>query len=292
MRKTRGFWIVLFLAPALILFCSVYLVPLITVIASSFTRWNGGLDNMKFIGIENYRQVLSDAGFHKAFTNTLKWALFAAFVHVPFGVLVAMILAKKIRLWRFTRAVFMLPNLVAPTAMAILFTFLYKPDMGILNNIIQAIGFKDFNVNFLFDDRTAFMSVTFIWLLYAAVITLITMAELLSIPDSLHESARIDGANTWQIDWYINVPLLLKIIGTGMIIAITAVFKKFDIVYLTTNGGPGNETMTMSVMMVNSIINTMRFGYANTIATMLMAMGLTAMLLCQRVFRLGQSAFE
>jgi raffinose/stachyose/melibiose transport system permease protein len=185
----------------------------------------------------------------------------------------------------------MLPNIISPTAMAILFVFVYKPDIGILNSILQNFS-PGFSVNWLFDDRTAFLSVTMVWLFYAAVITLITLSELIAIPNDLRESALIDGATDLQIDLYIHLPLIRKIIGTGVIIAVTAVFKKFDIIYLTTNGGPGNATMTMSVMMVNNIVMSNRYGYANAIGTLLLAMGIGSMLLATSAFKLGQSSYH
>ena len=220
------------------------------------------------------------------------WALCAIFIHVPFGVLVALILNKKLKGWRFTRATFMLPNVIAPSAMALLFVFFFKPDEGILNSLIRLLGVQGFNHNWMYSTDTALFSVTMIWLFYAAVITLITLAELLSIPEEMTDAALIDGANTWQIDWYLHLPLLRKIIGTGMIIAVTAVFKKFDIIYLTTNGGPSNATMTLAVMMVNAIQNTMSYGYANAIGASLMVLGIIVMQICNKLFRMDSSAYN
>jgi raffinose/stachyose/melibiose transport system permease protein len=283
-------WIIIFLAPSVLLFTAIYLVPLLTVVVSSFTRWNG-FTKMKVIGLANYLELFGDPSFIKSITNTLIWALAALSIHVPFGVIVALVLNRRQRGWRFTRAVFMLPNIISPTAMAILFVFVYKPDIGILNSILQNFS-PGFSVNWLFDDRTAFLSVTMVWLFYAAVITLITLSELIAIPNDLRESALIDGATDLQIDLYIHLPLIRKIIGTGVIIAVTAVFKKFDIIYLTTNGGPGNATMTMSVMMVNNIVMSNRYGYANAIGTLLLAMGIGSMLLATSAFKLGQSSYH
>ena len=291
MQKRYLKWIWIFLTPALAMYFCIYLYPLISVFVTSFTDRNG-FTMPKFSGLRNYSQLFKDANFQQSLKNTLKWAGYAIFIHVPFGVLVALVLAKKMRGWRFTRAAFMLPNVIAPSAMALLFTFIYKPDEGILNSLIRLIGFSDFRHNWLYSIDTAFTSVTMIWLFFAAVITLITLAELLSVPAELNEAARIDGANTWQIDWYVHLPLLSKIIGTGMVIAVTAVFKKFDIVYMTTNGGPGNATMTLSVMMVNAISNTMSYGYANAIGVILIVLGIATMKICSAVFKMNKSAYE
>jgi raffinose/stachyose/melibiose transport system permease protein len=244
---------------------------------------------MKFIGLQNYITMFQDEDFLNALLNTLKWALFAAFVHVPFGVLVALIIARRRPGWRFTRAAFMIPNIISRASLSILFLFVFKPEVGILNSLIQMLGFKDFSINWLYDPRTAFLSITNIWLWYAAVITLITLAELSSISPSLYEAARIDGASDLQIDWHINLPLLHRIIGTGVVIAVTAVFKEFEVVYMTTKGGPGNLTMNIAVMMVSKIVYTNQYGYANALGIFLLIMGVAVMLLSSNVFKMGRA---
>jgi raffinose/stachyose/melibiose transport system permease protein len=288
-KTTKMLWVAVFLLPALTIFGLLYMAPLITALISSFSRWNG-FGPMKFHGLYNYIEIFKDPDFHNALLNTLKWALFAAFVHVPFGVLVALILARKPKGWRFVRASFMLPNIISRAALAILFLFIFKPQVGILNSLLRAVGFHDFSMNWLYDPRTAFLSVTSIWLWYAAVITLITMAELTAISPSVHESAIIDGATNVQIDWYINLPMLRRIIGTGVIIAVAAVFRMFDVIYMTTNGGPGNATVNIAVMMVRSIVHTNRYGYANALGIILLLMGMGVMLTSTRVFRMGKSS--
>lgn len=291
MRKRNTKWIVLFLVPSLLMYCSFFLYPTISVFVTSFCKWDG-YTAPKFIGFDNYVKLAKSPAFQQSLKNLIIWALCAIVIHVPFGVLVALILGKKLKGWRFTRAVFMLPNVIAPSAMALMFVFFFKPDEGILNSLIRLFGVQGYNRNWLYSPDTALFSLTLIWLFYAAVITLITLAELFSISEEMIESARIDGASTWQIDWYIHLPLIRKTIGTGMIIAVTAVFHKFDIIYITTNGGPGNATMTLSVMMVNAISNTMSYGYANAIGVALILLGVIVMQTCNRLFKMDRSAYE
>ncbi len=288
-KTTKMIWVAIFLFPALAMFGLLYMAPLVTAFVSSFSRWNG-FSPMKFNGFDNYIEIFKDSDFHNALLNSLKWALFAAFVHVPFGVLVALILARRPKGWRFVRATFMVPNIISRAALAILFLFIFKPQAGILNSLIGAVGFRDFSMNWLYNPQTAFLSVTAIWLWYAAVITLITMAELTAISPSIYESAIIDGATNFQIDRHINIPMLRRIIGTGIIIAVTSVFKMFDVIYMTTNGGSGNKTVNIAVMMVRSIVHTSRFGYANALGIILLIMGMGIMLVSTRLFRMGKSS--
>ena len=287
----RNLMIALFLTPTLLIFILIYLWPLILSIISSFTRWNG-FEPMKFVGFQNYIDLFQDKNFLAALWNTLKWALCAAFIHVPFGVLVALILSKKLKGWRFVRSAFMVPNIISQSGMAILFMFIFKPDAGILNSIIRIFAGKSFNINWLYDPKYAFVSLTQFWLWFAAVITLITLAELLSVPSELYEAATIDGANVFQIDFRINIPLLKNIIGTGIIIAVTSVFKMFDIIYMTTNGGPGNATINLAVMSVNAIVTQNKYGYANAIGIFLLLMGVSVMGFTIKSFKMNESVMN
>ena len=238
MRQKNKVWIIIFLVPTLVMFALVYLGPLVLAFVSSFTKWDG-MQSMRFIGLDNYVNIFGDSLFHASLWHTLFWALLAIAVHVPFGVLVALVLKRKRKGWRFTRSVFMLPNIISRSALALMFVFIYKPDVGILNMFLKSIGLERFTRNWLVDSKTAFLSVTNIWVWYAAVITLIVLAELSSISPEIEDAARIDGATARQVDWYIYLPLLRRAIGTGAIVAVTSVFKEFESIYMTTNGGQG-----------------------------------------------------
>ena len=276
------------MAPTLVMFALVYLGPMILALVSSFTKWDG-MQSMRFIGLENYVKIFRDSVFHASLWHTLFWAFLAVAVHVPFGVLVALVLKRKRRGWRFTRSVFMLPNIISRSALALMFVFIYKPDMGILNMLLKSVGLEHLTRNWLVYSQTAFLSVTNIWLWYAAVITLIVLAELSSISSEIEDAARIDGATAKQVDWYIYLPLLRRAIGTGAIVAVTSVFKEFESIYMTTNGGPGDSSMTISVMMVNKIIQSNQYGYANTLGILLLVLGIVVMLLCNKLFRMDSA---
>lgn len=183
----------------------------------------------------------------------------------------------------------MLPNIISRSALALMFVFIYKPDVGILNMLLKNVGLERFTRNWLVDSNTALLSVTNIWLWYAAVITLIVLAELSSISSEIEEAARIDGATARQVDWYIHLPLLRRAVGTGAIVAVTSVFKEFESIYMTTNGGPGDSSMTISVMMVNKIIQSNQYGYANTLGILLLVLGIIVMLFCNKLFRMDSA---
>lgn len=288
MKQKNKIWIAAFLIPTLVMFMLVYLGPMVLALVSSFTKWDG-MQSMRFIGLDNYVKIFQDPVFHASLWHTLFWAFLAVAVHVPFGVLVALVLKRKRKGWRFTRSVFMLPNIISRSALALMFVFIYKPDVGILNMLLKNVGLERFTRNWLVDSNTALLSVTNIWLWYAAVITLIVLSELSSISSEIEEAARIDGATARQVDWYIYLPLLRRAVGTGAIVAVTSVFKEFESIYMTTNGGPGDSSMTISVMMVNKIIQSNQYGYANTLGILLLVLGIIVMLFCNKLFRMDSA---
>lgn len=288
MKQKNKIWIAVFLIPTLVMFMLVYLGPMVLALVSSFTKWDG-MQSMRFIGLDNYVKIFRDPVFHASLWHTLFWAFLAVAVHVPFGVLVALVLKRKRKGWRFTRSVFMLPNIISRSALALMFVFIYKPDVGILNMLLKNVGLERFTRNWLVDSNTALLSVTNIWLWYAAVITLIVLSELSSISSEIEEAARIDGATARQVDWYIHLPLLRRAVGTGAIVAVTSVFKEFESIYMTTNGGPGDSSMTISVMMVNKIIQSNQYGYANTLGILLLVLGIIVMLFCNKLFRMDSA---
>lgn len=285
-KNLERMYIFIFIAPAVAMFLFMYIWPMILAIVSSFTRWNG-FTEMKFIGFENYIELFNDRNFGQAMLNTLWWSLLGTFVHVPWGVWLALILSRKPRGWRFVRSVYMLPNIISGAGMALLFIFIYKPKSGALNSIFHALGLN-IDRNWLLEPDTAFWAVTNMWLWFAAVITLITLAELLSISPEIYEAARIDGANDFQIDWLINLPLVKRIIGTGIIITVISAFKTFDIIYMTTNGGPGNKTLNLAVMMVNGVVRQNRYGYSNAVGMVLLVLGVVVMSINSLVFSMNK----
>ena len=283
MTRSRP-WIAAFVIPTLVLFALIYAIPIVVVITTSFTEWNG-FSAPQFTGLENYLRLLGDEQFLLAVRNSILWGLIAAFIHVPFGVWVALVLFRRPIGWRFVRAVSLLPNLIIPAALALIYIFVFNPGIGIANELIRALGFSDFRANWFFEPATAFIAVTAVWVFYAGVIILITMAELAAIPPELRESALIDGATEAQVDRHIHLPLLRNIIGVGIIIAVTEMFKMFDYVFLTTGGGPNNETMSLGLLIYNQATIRFNSGYSNTIGVVLLIMGLLTFVLVSRAFR-------
>lgn len=288
MYKNKGF-IPLFILPTLLLFCVVYAASLLILVGSSFTDWSIGT-KVSFVGLSNYIKIITDdADFRRSLINTIIWIILQSTIHVAIGVTFALVLAKKEFYWKFARTSFMVPNIISGAAMGMLFLCILNPEFGAVNSFIKLIGFKDFSQNWFMDYTTAFFTVTMTWLPFAAVITLLVLAEIASMPESIFESARIDGANELEVNLHIIIPMLRNIIGTCVIIAGTSMVQKLDIIMMTTGGGPGNTTMNLPVYIYKAALMDNNFGYANTLGVILVALGIVFVLVAQKVFKLGNS---
>ena len=178
-------WIIVFLTPATLIFLFVYAIPIAILFSTSFTEWSIGLAP-RFIGIKNYIDLVTkDSDFIKASINTGLWILLQSTIHVALGVLCALILARKKFYWKFTRTVYMLPNIVSRAALGMMFLMFFNPTFGAVNSFIRLIGDKNFGHNWFLSSNTAFFTVTLIWLPFAAHITILVLAEMSSIPASI-----------------------------------------------------------------------------------------------------------
>ena len=288
MVKNRGY-ITLFLLPTVILFLLVYAVSLVILFGTSFTEWIVGTKPV-FIGLGNYIKMFTDdSDFRQSLINTVIWIFLQSTVHVIIGVLFAIILNMKEFYWKFARTVYMIPNIISGAAVGMLFLCILNPDFGAINSVVRLFGSRDFSQNWFMDYATSFFSVTMTWLPYAAVVTILVLAEIAAIPESFFESARIDGASGFKINLYIVIPLLRNIIGTCAILAGASMLQKLDIIMITTGGGPGNTTLNLPMYIYRTAFMDNDFGYSNSIGVFLIVLGIVMVMLYRNLFKLGSS---
>ena len=275
--------IYLSLLPALIIFSVFMVLPILMLITTSFTRWR--TSGMTFAGVSNYVRLFNDPAFWKAMTNTGIWIGAAALIHVPLAVLVAMILSRKMRGWKLFRTLFFLPNIVSYASLAIVFGAAYNPRYGIINNALDALGFR--RQDFLFQTDTALAALILTWLFMVGLYMIIVMAEIVAIPESLYEAAAIDGATRTQQDFFITLPLLRNVVGTCVILAVTGSLIYFEGILLLTNGGPRNATLNLP-MFAYQKYQLFEWGYANTIGVVIFVIGLISIATIWKVFNVGR----
>ena len=286
--KTKKMWIPIFLAPTLILFLLIYAIPLFMVFFTSLFDYRLYPNRFEFSGLQNYINLFSDQRFLDGLVNTIVWIVMQCTLHVGLGVLLALILYKKPFGWKFVRVSYMIPNIVSNAAIAMIFLNIFNPQFGVLNSILKSIGLENLTRNWLFENETAFMSVSLIWIMFAGYTTTLVLAEALSLDESVLEAAKIDGASNFQTDIFVVLPLIKKMIGTTMIMAASYMLQMFDLVYITTKGGPGNTTTSLPLLLYSVTTSENNYGYANTIGVVIIVIGLISMTVINKIFKMNK----
>lgn len=286
--RKHHFFIYLFMLPSLVIFAAFYLIPIITVITSSFTKWDG-FNERVFNGLDNYIRLFQATSFQAGLKNLLLWALLAAVIHVGFGVIVAFVLYKQPRGWKFTRSVFMIPNVVSVAAWAMIMRFGFDDKMGIINRAVCLFN-PDFSANWIVTSPYAFWLITFTWLFFAVIVTLVVLGDLYAIPEELHEAAKIDGASPLKTIFRLDLPLCRISIGTSVILSMTARIGTYEIIKLTTNGGPGQDTYSLAMLMVSKIQD-YDAGYANAVGTVMIVIGVVMLVVINKLFKMNESVY-
>ena len=285
-ERSNDKWIYLFLLPSCLIFAVFYAVPIVTVFYTSLCRWDG-FNAPVFIGFANYVKMFRSETFLLALRNLALWSVIAITLHVGFGVLVALVLYRHPPGWKLTRNVFMIPNVISAAAWALIYKFIFNNDIGILNNLIR-LFVPSFQVQWFYTSPYAFWAVTFTWLFYAVIVTLIVLNDLYAIPAEVNEAARIDGASSWQTTWHIHLPMCRNSIGTAVICSVTSRIAMYESIALTTAGGPGDDTMNLPIILVRSILD-MNYGYANANGVIMFIMGLITLWVVNRLFRMNET---
>ena len=279
--------ILVFLFPALLLFCGVLIAPIGASAYYSFFDWNG-LGAKTFIGFSNYKELFtSDAiGFMKALRNSLLLAALSVFLQLPLALWLALTLGKKVKGERFFLSVFFMPVLISTVVIGQLWLKIYNPDYGILNVFLRSIGLEEWTRIWLGDKATALgaVFVPTLWQ-YVGYHMLLLYAGVKSVPHELREAAMLDGATDRQVNRYIVLPYIKPIIRISVIFAVTGSLKSFDLIYVLTNGGPLHATEVPSTLMINMLFLRNRYGMGSTIAVLLIILCFGFALLINAVFK-------
>lgn len=244
------------------------------------------LSEETFVGLDNYIRVFKDQFFQKAFVNNLKFVLFNYVAHMGIAILLANILFGKVKASRFYQAVFFLPSIICGTAIGLLWKFIYHPDFGMLNNLLDLIGMGEFTNNWLANKETVIpaLVVAIMWQFVGYHMT-IQLAAMRDIDSNILEAAQIDGANWWVRLTKIVLPLIKPILAVDSVMIITGALKIYDIVSVTTNGGPNHASDVMSLYIFKQAFTNRNFGYASALSMVLLAVCLLITVVVKRIFK-------
>lgn len=283
--KNKKIWIFLFTIPCMILFALVYAAPIITVFYTSLCDYTA-FNSPAFQGIKNFITIFSDSDFICSIRNTLLWVVLQSTIHVGVGLAMALVLRRKPKGWKFARTAYMIPNIIPTAATGVMFTLLLNPMFGIVKPIMDFLGIDYAMVPNLFgNSRYAFWTVTATWILYSGFNTIIFLAEMGAVSKEIYEAAAIDGATPWQADRYITLPLMRNVCGTCVTLASVAMVSQFDIIYMTTKGGPGTSTLNLPIYLYKAATLENNYGKANAVGIVQIIIGITLVILIKGLFR-------
>lgn len=283
--KNKKIWIFLFTIPCMILFALVYAAPIITVFYTSLCDYTA-FNSPAFQGIKNFITIFSDSDFICSIRNTLLWVVLQSTIHVGVGLAMALVLRRKPKGWKFARTAYMIPNIIPTAATGVMFTLLLNPMFGIVKPIMDFLGIDYAMVPNLFgNSRYAFWAVTATWIFYSGFNTIIFLAEMGAVSKEIYEAAAIDGATPWQADRYITLPLMRNVCGTCVTLASVAMVSQFDIIYMTTKGGPGTSTLNLPIYLYKAATLENNYGKANAVGVVQILIGITLVILIKGLFR-------
>lgn len=292
MVKKKGLWIAIFVIPCMALFCLIYAAPIVTVLYTSLCEYSVSTKPV-FSGLQNFKEIFSDQDFLISIKNTLVWVFLQSTFHVTLGLVMALVLRRKPKGWKFVRTAYMIPNIIPTAATGVMFTLLLNPSFGLVKSFYEFMGLDMSKVPNLFgNSKFAFWTVTSTWIFYSAFNTIIFLAEMGAIDASIYEAARVDGAKPWQLDRYITLPLMKNIFGTCVVLASVAMVSQFDIIYVTTRGGPGTSTLNLPIYLYKAATLENNYGKANAVGVVQIVIGLVLVMLIQAFFRMGKEKIK
>lgn len=278
--------IALFVAPAFLLFTLIIPIPLLTSVGLSFFDWDL-LSPARFVGGKNFIRLFTrDDIFIMAIKNTFVYLILSMLFQLPLAYFLAILLTRGKRFEKLVRNTVFMPAVLSGTAVALMFYFIYHPEVGILNTFLKALGQEDLIHLWLADKNTAMVcvcaSVAWQWVGYHMVIY---VTGITAIPVDILEAAKIDGAGSWKLITRIITPNMKPVLKVSLVLIITSSFKAFDSIFVMTGGGPSHATEVMASHMYTKAFLQLKYGYGCAIGLFLFVLCLIFSTVVQRILR-------
>ena len=266
----------MFMAPAVIIMAMALIYPLGYMIWGSFRAWDPSqtIGEAEFVGLKNYITLWNDPNFRESLGVTLRFAFFVVTFEMLIGVGLALLLDRNIRGMSVLRTLFILPMMIAPVVVGLMWRYMYHPTVGTFNRMLDSIGLE--GVDWLGEHALTSVIIADIWQ-WTPFIFILALAALQSLPRSALEAARIDGATAWQQIWFIKLPLMMPVlIVTGLLRLIDA-FKVLEVILVMTEGGPGLSTEILALRISRTATEFRELGVAAAMSNylLLLLLGLT-----------------
>ncbi len=272
--------------PGLLIMLFAIAIPLVISIILSFVKWEG-FGPLQYIGFNNYTRLMKDGLFWRSLFNVLLLIIVTIFVQNVFAFFVASFLTKlSTRNSQLLRTIYFIPATLSLVVVTKLWVNIFHPTYGMLNKIIQTFGFPDFQMPWLANPNTAIWAVIWImiWQGFGWAV-LFFYGGLMTVPKELEEAALVDGANKLQLQLHVVLPTILPVIQSIVMIDVISSLKQMEMVYLSTEGGPGGTTQFLANYLYLRAFKYGEYGYGNAISVLFVLIAVCLTFLIQRVFK-------
>ncbi len=257
----RQYWP--FIVPAGLVVFAVILFPWIFTLYMSVHDWHIG-GNRTFVGLHNYARMLTDERFLWASVRTLYFTALSVFFPVVFGVAAAVCFHRNFPGRGIARTIFIMPMMATPVAIALVWTMMFHPQLGVLNYLLTSMGLPP--SAWVYESSTVIPTLVMVetWQ-WTPLVMLIVLGGLASLPTDPYEAAVLDGASAWQIFWHVTLPLVWPFVMVAAVIRGIDALKAFDTIFVISNGGPGTSSETLNILLYLQAFSFYDMGYASAI---------------------------
>ncbi|MGQ0677385.1 MAG: carbohydrate ABC transporter permease [Rhodospirillales bacterium] len=266
--RVRVYW--LFTAPAVVVVTSVIAFPWLFTLWMSLQEWRVG-SARSFVGLSNYARLAGDPRLIDALWHTLVYTALSVLLPLVLGLAAALAFHRRFPLRGLVRGIFILPMMATPVAIALIWTMMFHPQLGVLNYLLSLVGIPP--QQWVFDPVTVIPSLVLVetWH-WTPLVMLIVLGGLAALPAEPFESALIDGATRWQTFRYLTLPMIAPFLMVAAILRTIDALKSFDIIYAITQGGPGTASETINLYLYSVAFAYYDIGYGSAIAVVFFAL--------------------
>ena len=259
-----------FILPAVLVLVAGLVYPIFSAFYLSFYDWKIGtpIAQAPYSGLAHFKRMIVDEDVLESIWVTLRFGFWTITIEMVLGVSLALLLEKPIRGASVFRTIFILPLMVSPVVVGLIWRYLFDARIGWINYYLGLIGIEP--QVWLGDADLAFFAIVFtdIWQ-WTPFIFIIIIAGLQALPSEVLDASRIDGANWWQNIFFVKLPMIRSILVIALLMRLIDVFRALEVMYILTGGGPGRATELLSLHIYNRAFDTQQLGYASAISVLL-----------------------
>ncbi|PZN96624.1 MAG: ABC transporter permease [Hyphomicrobiales bacterium] len=258
---TPRYW--LFAAPAVLVVAGVIVFPWLFTLYMSTQDWKIG-GGPEFVGLQNFAELFRDTRFIESMGHTLYFTVLAVVLPILFGTAAALVFHREFPFRGVLRTVFVMPMMATPVAVALVWTMMFHPQLGVLNYLLSLVGIGPQNWVYSPDTVIPTLILVEVWH-WTPLVMLIVLGGLAGLPREPYESALIDGANDWHMFRHITLPLVWPFIMVAIVIRTIDALKAFDTIFVITQGGPGTASETLNIFLYLQAFQFYKIGYASAV---------------------------